>query len=180
MELGVDKVKLIRYKALAERYLGDPVKLRLITTGTLLVLIVTLIYMPFSKKIGENKKLLSAEKDRNSYLMDYEKLQRQATVFRALMGKKNDTNAWAKYLLDGLSEFGVRLKGMESKQQRKVGPYKAVALSVEIEGPYPELKNYVEWLESSQELIRIDSMQFEKGPKTVLMKILVLGIVQKK
>ena len=42
-----------------------------------------------------------------------------------------------------------------------------------------ELKNYVEWMESSGGLVRIDSMQFEKGPQTVLMKLLVLGVLPK-
>jgi hypothetical protein len=69
---------------------------------------------------------------------------------------------------------------MESKQQRKVGPYRAVVFSMEIEGTYPELKTYVEWLESSQSLVRIDSLQFEKGSKNLLMKIYILGIVPKK
>ena len=180
MDLGIDKAKIVQYKALLEQYLSDPVKLRLTTVGGLFILAVVLIYMPLSKKIDETKRFLAAEKERSGYIADCEKLQKQAAVFRALMEEKSDTNQWVQYMLEGLGKFQVKLRGMESKQQRKVGPYRAVVFSMEIEGPYPELKKFVEWLESSQSLIRIDSLQFEKGPKNLLMKILVLGIVTKK
>ena len=101
-------------------------------------------------------------------------------VFRALIGEKSDTNEWVQYLLGGMSKFKIKLRGMESKQQRKVGIYKAIVLSMEIEGSYPELKNYVEWVESSERLIRIDLLQLAKGPKNLLMKITVLGVISKK
>jgi hypothetical protein len=180
MELGLDKAKIMRYKVLVEQSLSDPVRLRLVTMGGLLVLIVGVVYMPLSKRIDENKKRLGAEKERNGYIMDYEKLQKQAMVFHTLIGEKTDTNQWVQYLLDGLRKFQVKLRGMESKRQRKIGPYLTVAFSMEIEGTYPELKAYVEWLESSQSLVRIDTLRLDKGLKNVSMKILVLGIVPKK
>ena len=65
MELGLDKAKIMRYKVLVEQHLSDPVKLRLATLGCLLILIVVLAYMPLSKEIEGNKKLLSAEKERS-------------------------------------------------------------------------------------------------------------------
>jgi Tfp pilus assembly protein PilO len=180
METGIDKEKIMRYKALLEQHLSDPIKLRLMTAGGLLLLSVVLIYMPLSKKIDENKRLLAAEKERNSYIVDYEKLQKQAESFQSLIGDKCDTNEWANYLLGGLGKYQVKLRGMESKQPRKVGPYGAAAFSLDIEGEYSELKNYIEWVESSPRLIRIDTMQFEKRPKGLKMKILILGIIPKK
>lgn len=180
MELGLDKAKIMRYKVLFEKHLSDPVKLRLATMGGLLVLVIVLVYMPLSRRIDGNKRLLAAEKERNGYIADYEKLQKQAAIFHALIVEKSDTNEWVKYLLDGLRKFQVKLRGMESVQQREVGPYRVVVFSMEIEGTYPELKNYAEWLESSPRLIRIDILQFEKRPENLLMRILVLGIMTKK
>jgi hypothetical protein len=68
---------------------------------------------------------------------------------------------------------------MESSEPRRVGPYRAVTLSMEIEGIYPQLKGYVEWLEKSERVLRIDSVRFEKRPQNLLMKIIVLGLVPK-
>lgn len=180
MELNIDKVKLKKYKTLVELHLSDPVKLRLVTIFILLGAAIVVIYLPFSKKIGETKKILSLEKERNNYIKDFEKFQKQSASINMLMGQKIDTNGWVQYLLDGLRKFQVKLRGMEAKQQRKVGPYSATALSVEVEGPYPELKKYIEWVEGSGGLVRIDSIQFEKTPKNVLMKTLILGIIKKK
>ena len=159
METGIDKAKLMQYKALAEQHLSDPMKLRLTVVGGLLVLTIALVYIPFSKEINQCKKLISAERERNNNIVDCEKLQKDVVVFRALIGEKSDTNEWVQYLLGGMSKFKIKLRGMESKQQRKVGIYKAIVLSMEIEGSYPELKNYVEWVESSERLIRIDLLQ---------------------
>ncbi|MFA5293671.1 MAG: hypothetical protein WC496_11660 [Phycisphaerae bacterium] len=179
MDLGLDKEKIMRYKALFERHLGSPVKMRLATMGGLLVLTIVLVYMPLSKEIKKSKKLLSSEKERNSCIMEHEKLQKQVEIFHSIIGEKSDTNEWVQYLLDGMRKFPVKLKGMESKQQRKVGPYRAAALSMEIEGTFAELKKYVEWVESSPRLVRIDTLQIEQRSSGLLLKILVLGIVPK-
>ena len=179
MEL-MDKTKLIKYKTLALKHLGNPMKLRLFTIGTLLIAVFFMIYMPLSDKINLTEKQIAAEKERNSSIAEYEKLQKQVEAFHGLIAEQSDTNEWIQYLLDGLRQFQVKLRGMESKQQKKVGPYKAVAVSMEVEGPYPELKKFVEWIESSQRILRIDMLQFKQEPKSLLMKILILGILPKK
>jgi hypothetical protein len=180
MEFGIDKAKLMRYKALAEQHLSDPVKLRLFTAGALLFLITVLVYIPLSRRIDKNGELLIAAKERNSCITDCEKLQEQAMTFRPLIEGKSDISEWISYLLDGLRKFQVKLRGMSPKKQYDVGPYKAAALSMEIEGPYPELKNYIEWVESSKSLVRVDMLQLAQGQNGMSMKILVLGIMAKK
>ncbi|MGA2914642.1 MAG: GspMb/PilO family protein [Sedimentisphaerales bacterium] len=179
MEL-VDKQKMMRYKALFEKHMSDPIKLRLTTMAILFIVFFGAIYWPLSKKIDENRRRLAAEKERNGYIVDYEKLDKQAGIFHSLISENLDTNEWVKYLLDGLRQYKVKLKTMESRQPRKVGPYRAVSFSMEIEGTYPELKNYIEWMESSQRLIRIDMLQFEKRSDNILMKMLVLAVVPQK
>lgn len=180
MDLGLDKAKIMRYKALVKQRLSDPVKLRLATMGGLLVLVVGLVYVPLSKEIDGNKRLLAAEKERNGYIVDNEELQKQAATFRALIGEKSDTNEWVQYLLDGLRKFRVKLKTMEARQPRKIGPFQAIVFSMEIDGAYPEIRNYVEWLESSPRLIRIDALLLEKRSENLSMKISILGIMSKK
>jgi Tfp pilus assembly protein PilO len=56
----------------------------------------------------------------------------------------------------------------------------AVTFSMEIEGKYPELKNYVERLEASPRLVRIDTMNLEKRSDNLVMNLTVLGVVPKK
>jgi len=178
MEL-IDKTKLLQYKTLVQQHLSDPVKLRLITIGLLLIIGVGAVYMPLSKHIREQTVLLSAEKERNNDIADVEKLREQVGLIRGKIGATADNNAWAQCILDGLRGFGVKLRGMESKQPLKVGPYRAIVLLIEIEGPYSELKGFVEWLETSERLLRIDSISFAKGSKSLVIKLRVLGVVNK-
>lgn len=181
MELTIDKEQMMRYKALFVRHMSDPVKLRLATAGGLLLLFVILVYMPFSEKIDENRRLLAEEETRNRCLVDCARLQRQSDAFKSLVDEKHDTNEWTNYLLDGLGKYQVKLRGMTSRQQQEVGPYGVASFSMEIEGEYSELRNYVEWVESSPRLIRIDSLQLEQRPKDLLkMKIVILGVINKK
>ena len=136
--------------------------------------------MPLSKRIQQTKLQLSAEKDRNENITDVVKLRKQVLSYCDRIDKDSDTNKWVQYILDGLRNFKVKLRTMESKQPRRIGPYQGIILSMEIEGTYSQLKNVVEWLEQSEKLLRIDSMRFEKRPQYLLMKISVLGIVPKK
>jgi len=179
MDTGISKEKLLLYKEIAIKHLSNPVKLRLTTVFVLVAVGIVLVYMPLSKRIQAAKKLLEDERERNEKICDVEKLQKQARSYRNRIGDNSDTNEWVQYTLDGLRNFRVKLREMESSEPRRVGPYRAVTLSMEIEGVYPQLKGYVEWLEKSERVLRVDSVRFEKRPQNLLMKIIVLGLVPK-
>ena len=179
MDVGIDKEKLLHYKALAARHLSDPMKLRLAVVFALLCAAIGAVYLPLSKRIEEGRRELAAERSRHQAVADVEKLRRQVQAYRDRIGNQADTNEWVQYILDGMRGFQVKLRDMESKEPRAVGPYLAVSLTMEIEGTYPRLKSFVEWLESSRQLLRVDSIRFEKRPDSVLMKVLVLGLSRK-
>ena len=84
-----------------------------------------------------------------------------------------------QYILDGLRKYPVKLRDMQSKPLRRVGPYHAVTLTMEIEGTYRRMKEFMEWLESSDWVLRVDSLRLDKRPKALSMKITVLGLIPK-
>lgn len=177
METGIDPEKLLKYRALAEKHLSDPLKLRLAIALTVIVVGIVGIYMQFSGRINKAREQFAEEKQRSEYIGDVEKLRKMSHLYQARIGKLNTTNDWVEYLLDGLSNCDVKLRDMESKEPKKLGAYKAISLSMEIEGTYPELKAYVEWLDMSEHLLRIDSLRFEKRPEYLLMKLNILGVI---
>jgi hypothetical protein len=176
---GVDKAKLLHYKEVAIRHLSNPIKLRLTTVFLIAAIGIGGVYFPFSKRIQEAQKKLDDEKDRNKKIQDMEDLLNSVNIYRERISDSSDTNEWAQYILDGLLNFKVKLRGMESSEPKRVGPYHAVILSLEIEGAFEQLREIVEWFEKSQRLLRIDSVRFEKRPDSLLMKIIVLGLVPK-
>jgi hypothetical protein len=179
MDVGIDKAKLLHYKEIATRHLSNPVKLRLTTIFLLIALAIGMIYMPLSKRIQEARKLLADERERYEKITDIDKLRKCMSMYRHRIGERSDTNEWVQYILDGLQNFKVRLRTMESHEPRRVGPYNAISLSMEIEGTYTELKALIRWLDMTERMLRIDSMRFEKRPDNLLMKIIVLGLVPK-
>jgi len=176
---GIDKTKLLHYKEIAIKHLSNPVKLRLTTIVLLIVFGIGGVYMPFSKRIQEAQKKLDDEKERNTKIQNMEDLLNSVEIYRDRIIDSSDTNEWTQYILDGLLSFQVKLRAMESSEPKRVGPYSAVTLSLEIEGAFEQLREIVEWFEKSQRLLRIDSVRFEKRPDSLLMKLEVLGLVPK-
>ena len=179
METEFNKEKLLLYKEIALKHLSNPVKLRLTTVFALIAVGIAGIYMPLSNRIQLMQKQLADERERHEKISDVEKLRKQAEMYRYRIGDNLDTNEWVQYILDGLRNFKVKLREMESGEQRKIGPYRAVTLSMEVEGAYKQLKGFVEWLDGSERLLRIDTVRFEKRPDNLLMKVVVLGLVPK-
>ena len=175
----IDKTKLLRYKEIAIRHLSNPVKLRLTTIFLLIVIGIGGVYIPLSKRIQEAQKNLDDEKERNIKIQNVEDLLNSVNIYKERINDYSDTNEWAQYILDGLLNFQVKLRGMESSEPKKVGPYHAVVLSLEIEGAFEQLRDIIEWFEKSDRLLRVDSVRFEKRPDSLLMKLEVLGLVPK-
>lgn len=179
MDIGIDKEKLLHYKAIACEHLSNPSKLRVATVGALIAVSLVSGYMPLSKRIQEVRKRLAAERERCQEITNVEKLRREVSTYRDDIGDNSDTNEWVQYLLAGLGQFNVKLRGMESREPRRVGPYRTVTLEIEIEGVYSQLTAFVEWLEQSSRLLRVDSVRFERSAESLLLKTTVLGLVPK-
>ena len=179
MDVGIDREKLLHYRKVATEFLSDPVKLRLTTIAGVVAVALVGGYMPLSKRIRETQKRLADERDRNEQITDVEKLQKQAEAYRGRISRGADTNEWVQYILGGLGQFSVKLRNMESREPKRVGPYRTVTLEMEIEGAYPQLRAFVEWLEQSDRLLRVDSVRFERNARSLLLKMVVLGLVPK-
>ena len=179
METGIDKAKLLHYKAVVIKHLSDPAKLRLVVVGAMAGMMIGLVYVPFSDRIAGRRRALSAEIARRASIHDVEKLRTQAQSCREHVGQAGDTNEWVQYLLEGLRDKDVMLRDMASRQPKKIGPYQTVTLTLEVAGTYAQLKGFLEWLEGSDRLVRVDTVRIEKKPGTLQMKITILGLIRK-
>jgi Tfp pilus assembly protein PilO len=179
MKTGLDSEKLAEYKAAALKHLSDPAKLRMLVVSGLVLSSVVLAYMPLTQQIAEKKAFLADKKRRLDAIKDVEVLRGEVDSYRRRIPKDADTNEWVQYILAGLREVRVKLRDMESKPPRKVGPYHTVTLAIEVEGTYAEVKRFVEWLEQSDRLLRIDSTRLEKQSDSLVMRLVLLGLVHK-
>ncbi len=175
----MDKAKWAASKAKITRLLGDPGKMRLAVVLAVTAVTVGAIYYPLSGRIEEQRVAVEAEKDRLDAIQSVETLRREVQGFRSRIDKQSDSNEWVQYLLAGSRQAGVQLRGMETREPHAVGPYLAVALNLEVQGTYPQLQSFVEWLDQSDKLLRVDGLRLEKTPGMIVMKVNLLGLVHK-
>lgn len=179
MDLGFDKAKMEASKAQLIRLLSDPTKMRLAVVAVVMAATIGGLYYPFSGQIEEQRTVRAAQKDRLEAIQDVEKLRKEVQTFRSRIDKQSDTNEWVQYLLAGSRQAGVQLRGMETRPPQPVGPYTAVTLNLEVQGTFPQLQNFIEWLDQSDKLLRIDGLRLEKVSGVIVMKVIVLGLVHK-
>ena len=179
MDLGMDKAKWEASKAQLVRLLGDPAKMYLAVVFVVTAAAIGGLYYPLSGQIEAQRNVLAAQKDRLEAIQEVEKLRHEVQAFRSRIDKQSDTNEWVQYLLAGSRQMGVQLRGMETREPRTVGPYTAVALNVEVQGTYPQLQGFVEWLDQSDKLLRVEGIRLEKTVGVITMKVNLLGLVHK-
>lgn len=178
METGIDKEKLLYYRDLIRQHLSDPIKLRLAVVSVAFLVGIGAVYMPFSKRLASQRSALDKQVKRARAIHDVELLRKETKLYRQRIPQASATNGWVQYILGGIRKNHVKLRDMSSRQPRKVGPYRALVMEVEMEGTYANLKKFIEWLEQSERLLRIDGIRFKKRQDCLLMKAVVLGLVR--
>ncbi len=160
--------------------LHNPVQLRAIITGLVLLAGYAGIYMPLSDGIEETTRKLASEKKRLDLARDVEHLRAQYKNFKHRLPEKSDTNEWVQYVLVGVRRFPLKLATLDADPLRDVGPYKAVVLRIELEGAFPDMNRFLGWLETNERLLRIDAVRIQphrSGNGTLVMQLTVLGVM---
>ena len=169
----------VDFEKLLER-LHDPLQLRVLITGLLLLVGYGGIYMPLSSRIEETTRKLSSEHKRRHLANDVDCLRAQVEKFQARLPEKADTNQWVNYVLDGIRGFPLKLINLDSAGPCRVGPYKAVVLHVQLEGEFHDLDSFLHWLEANQRLLRVDSAKIapaRNANERLVMQLTLLGIM---
>lgn len=179
MEAGISKEQLLRYKAIAMVHLSDPLKMRLVVIIGMTAIAIMAVYRPLVGQIETKQRQLVSQKKRAGLIANVEALRKQTKIYRPRIGEKSDTNEWVQYILRGLRKSGVKLRDMSSRQPRKVGPYKAIVLTVEVQGNYKAVKSLMEWLDQSDRLLRVDTIRCQKKLGSIEVKVILLGLVGK-
>ena len=167
-----------RFSELRQR-LRDPLRLRVVITGLVLAVGYVGIYMPLGGRVEELRRDLSGERTLQSLATDAEYLRAQVDMFQDRLPKDADTNEWVQYVLEGTRQFPLKLINMDSDKPKRVGPYQAVALRVELEGAIHDLESFLYWLETNQRLFRVESAKIAPAREectALVMQLTVLGL----
>ncbi len=159
--------------------LHDPVRLRICVIAAVLAVGYFAVYSPLHEKIVETTKKLERDKKLIQLAIKMEQLQEQYDKFEDRIPRNTDSKEWVQYMLDGIRLFPLKLVRFDCREPKRVGPYRAIILKVELEGSYLEMDKFIRWLESNKRLLRVDEISIapsRSGKHVTVLRITVLGL----
>jgi Tfp pilus assembly protein PilO len=158
--------------------LRDPVQLRVFITVVMVLVGYLGIFMPLDGRIRETSRKLNETRKRQALASDIELLRAEVAKFQDRLPEDTDTNEWVQYVLAGSRRFPLRVNNLDSASPKRLGPYEAVTLHVELAGRFEDLDSFLHWLESNERLFRVDSAKImppRGGKDELLMQLTLLG-----
>jgi hypothetical protein len=159
--------------------LRDPWRMRLAVTGLLLAVGYMALYVPLSGRLAQTMGQLNVERQRQETHQDVEFLLTQAEMFQSRIPEGTDANEWVQYVIDGVRQYPVKLVNLDSAPSRSVGPFRAVAMRLDLDGQMRDLDALMLWFETNERLFRIESAMIEpsrEGGTRRSMHITLLGL----
>ena len=160
--------------------LRDPFRFRMFVTLVLLGVTYFAVYMPLAGRIEATQRRLKEEEDLAALSEDVALLRAQMESFEHRLVKDSDVNNWIEYVLNGVRDRpALQLVNLNTKDERKVGLYRAFGLRLEVSGEMKDLDSLLCWLETNDRLFRIDLITLipdRKDPTHRFMQLDLLGL----
>jgi Tfp pilus assembly protein PilO len=136
----------------------DPLQLRVFLIGAVLLAGYAGVYAPLAAQIAETTTKLSREQKMAELAASLEQLQARCDRFAKRIPPQTDSKEWLQYMHEGIRRFPLKLVKLDCLTPRQVGRYKAVVLTVALEGSFFDLDQFLRWLESNPRLLRVDDI----------------------
>jgi Tfp pilus assembly protein PilO len=161
--------------------LHDPLQLRILVIGVLLLVGYMGVYTPLSEQIAATTQKIRKEQKLAELAGDLEQLQTQCNSFAKRLPQQADSKEWMQYMHEGVRGFPLKLSKLESLALQQIGPCQVVALRIELEGSYFDLDQFLRWLELNPRLLRADEMSItlaksRENRDDMIMQLTVLGM----
>jgi Tfp pilus assembly protein PilO len=161
--------------------LHDPLQLRIVVMGVVLLAGYGGVYMPLAARIGEKTQRITGERKLAELAEGVEQLQAQCRGFAKRLPQNTDGKEWMQYVHEGIRRFPLKLSKLDCPASKQIGPYKAIILQIELEGSFFDVDRFLCWLESNPRLFRADDITIAPGKgkdnkDSMMMKLTVLGM----
>jgi len=174
-------------KALVLERLHDPLQLRIIVIGAVLLAGYAGVYAPLSAQIAATTQGPRQERKMADLAASLEQLQAQCRSFAKRIAQPADSKEWMQYVHEGIRSFPLQMVKLDCLAPKPIGPYQAVVLKIELEGSFYDLDQFLRWLESNPRLLRVDDIAIalatgksgRKGSENkddMVMQLTVLGM----
>ena len=161
----------------AER-LRHPRRLRTALTTLVLIVGYVAIYLPGAAHLETLRSRIQVEETRQELHNDVTFLEAQVAMFSERLSS-DDTNQWVQYVIDGIRQFPVKLVNLDSGDVKRISPYRAITMRVNVVGKMDDLDAMLHWIETDERLFRVDAVKIEpskEGDDLRMMQISLLGL----
>jgi Tfp pilus assembly protein PilO len=160
-------------------WLRDPFRLRLGLTGVVLLAGYLGIYWPLSGQIQDIESRRIADSKRLALARDIEQLRVRYDSVADRLPTKGDAQELMHYLLEkGIRGRALRPVQIKLETSAVLGPYHAVSVSLDLEGTFHSLCEFLRWLETNERLLRVDAVRIAVRPSGALgMTLTVVGLM---
>ncbi len=138
--------------------LYDPLQLRIIMIGLVLVIGYTAVYVPLGGKIAASTAALSRERKMAELAATIEHLQAQCSRFAKRVPQQADSTEWMQYMHEGIRRCPLKLTKLDCLPTKKIGPCMVIVMTIELQGSLFDLDQFLRWLESNPRLLRTDEI----------------------
>jgi hypothetical protein len=166
------------YGKLLDR-LRDPLQLRVFVAVVGVCVGYLGIYAPLDGRIKAVRRQLAEEKQREVLVEQIEHLRAEVDKVDGRLPKDADSNQWIQYVLDGVRTIPLKLLKLDSDAPVRVGPYDAVVLTMQLEGEFQHIDQFLWWLESNERLFRVDAANItpaKEGDDRLVMQLTLMGM----
>ena len=166
-------------KAKVIEQLHDPVRLRICVLAVVLVIGYFAVYNPLYGRISDLTKTLNRDKKQLALAVRLENLQAEYEKFDNRIPRKTDSKEWVQYMLNGIRKFPLKMVRFDCREPKRIGPYKAIVLKIELEGSFIDMDKFIRWIESNERLLRIDEISMapsRSGENQTVLRMTVLGL----
>jgi Tfp pilus assembly protein PilO len=108
--------------------------------------------MPSTAEIDQTATKLAREQKRLGLAREVEELRKQVARYQ----KRLPVNS------DGVRKFPtLRLVMLDTDGTKAVGPYNAILIKLNVEGPFRDVDAFVRWIEANPRLLRVDMLNMQ-------------------
>lgn len=165
-----------------ERWLGwlrNPFRLRLSLTAIVLFGGYVGLYVPLSASITDIDTQRARDSRRLALAREIEQLRARYQEVAGRLPPDGDAQELMHYLLEqGIRSRSLRPVQIKLESTAALGPYHAASVSLELEGDFHNLCDFLRWLETNKRLLRVDAVRMAARPSGVLgMTLTVVGMM---
>ncbi|MCD6575427.1 type 4a pilus biogenesis protein PilO [Candidatus Aerophobetes bacterium] len=137
----------------------------IVSVGVILFVAVVgvgFIYQPAKRKIKEIEIARKKEEEKNRLLKELDKFQKDVRRYNSRLSLSKDTSHFINYVSKLADASGVEVISIKPGNLQRENYYQKLPLDLSLKASYNELGKFISKLESSEQFILVEGMDFEK------------------